>query len=169
MYHIKSHQTYPQNTWPDECVGDKLAISKHHWFRYIHSINDIEYSLFISIATYIINTDIPLRRNQNCTYLSADMEINSFNYSTKNIPTHQSSCHKLIPIEKIENFIKRIRWKENFYLNKNYIYIYIYIYHHHVLLPARTSLTISLHFSLSLIASGRSSGLHPVSSHSCCM
>ena len=34
---------------------------------------------------------------------------------------------------------------------------------------ARISLTLSLHVSLSFIASGRSSGLHPVSSHSCCM
>ncbi len=31
------------------------------------------------------------------------------------------------------------------------------------------SLTLSRHFSLSFIASGRSSGQHPVSSHSCCM
>ena len=31
------------------------------------------------------------------------------------------------------------------------------------------SLTLSRHFSLSFIASGRSSGLHPVSSYSCCM
>ena len=35
--------------------------------------------------------------------------------------------------------------------------------------PARISLTLSHHFSLSFIASGRSSGLHPVSSHSCFM
>ena len=42
-------------------------------------------------------------------------------------------------------------------------------HHHHVAPPARISLTISRHFSLSSIASGRSSGLHPVSSHSCCM
>ena len=34
---------------------------------------------------------------------------------------------------------------------------------------ARISLTLSRHFSLSFIASGRSSGLHPVSSHRCCM
>ena len=33
----------------------------------------------------------------------------------------------------------------------------------------RISLTFSRHFSLSFIASDRSSGLHPVSSHSCCM
>ena len=51
-----------------------------------------------------------------------------------------------------------------------YIYIYIYIYHHHhVVLVARISLTLSRHFSLSFIASGRSSGQHPVSSQSCWM
>ena len=33
---------------------------------------------------------------------------------------------------------------------------------------ARISLTLSRHFSLLFIASGRSSGLHPISSHSCC-
>ena len=59
------------------------------------------------------------------------------------------------------------------------IYIYIYIssqssiirkhYHHHVVPLARISLTLSRHFSLSFIVSGRSSGLHPVSSHSCCI
>ena len=43
---------------------------------------------------------------------------------------------------------------------------YIYIYHHHVVLVARISLTLSRHFSLSFIASGRSSAQHPVSSHS---
>ena len=49
------------------------------------------------------------------------------------------------------------------------VYIYIYIYHHHVVRLARISLTLSRHFSLSFIASGRSSELHPVTSHSCCM
>ena len=48
--------------------------------------------------------------------------------------------------------------------------LYIYHHHHHHVVPvARISLTLSRHFSLSFIASGRSSGLHPVSSHSCCM
>ena len=45
----------------------------------------------------------------------------------------------------------------------------IYHHHHHVVLVARISLTLSRHFSLSFIASGRSSGQHPVSSHSCWM
>ena len=47
-------------------------------------------------------------------------------------------------------------------------HIHIYIYHHVVPL-ARISLTLSRHFSLSFFASGSSSGLHPVSSHSCSM
>ena len=42
-------------------------------------------------------------------------------------------------------------------------------HHHHVMPLARISLTLSHHFSLSFIAAGRSSGLHPVSSHSCRM
>ena len=44
-----------------------------------------------------------------------------------------------------------------------------YHHHHHVVPPARISLTLSRHFSVSFIASGRSLGLHPVFSHSCCM
>ena len=44
----------------------------------------------------------------------------------------------------------------------------IYFYHqHHVALPAQISL--SRHSSLSFIAPGRSSMLHPVLAHSCCM
>ena len=42
-------------------------------------------------------------------------------------------------------------------------------HHHHVVTPARISLTLSRHFSISFIASGRSSERHLVSSHSCCM
>ena len=40
-------------------------------------------------------------------------------------------------------------------------HIHICIYHHHVVPLARISLTLSRHFSLS-------TGLHPVSPHSCC-
>ena len=42
-------------------------------------------------------------------------------------------------------------------------------HHNHVMPLALISLTLSRHFSLSFIASDRSSGLHPVSSQSCCM
>ena len=49
-------------------------------------------------------------------------------------------------------------------------FCHIYHHHHHHVMPqARISLTLSRHSSLSFIASGRSSGLHPVSSHSCWM
>ena len=44
-----------------------------------------------------------------------------------------------------------------------------YDHHHHVMPQARISLILSRHFSLSFIVSGRSSELHPVFSHSCCM
>ena len=46
---------------------------------------------------------------------------------------------------------------------------YHHHHHHHVVQLARISPTLSRHFSLSSIASSWSSGLHPVSSHSCCM
>ena len=46
---------------------------------------------------------------------------------------------------------------------------YIHHHHHHVVPLAQISLTLSRHFSLLFIASGMSSGLHPISSHSCCM
>ena len=45
----------------------------------------------------------------------------------------------------------------------------LFHHHHHVVPPARISLTLSRHFSLSFIAFGWFSGLHPVSSHSYCM
>ena len=53
-----------------------------------------------------------------------------------------------------------------------YIILWHFCYHHHhhhVMLVARISLTLSRHFFLSFIASGWSSGQHPVSSHSCWM
>ena len=55
-------------------------------------------------------------------------------------------------------------------LTYQYKYIQYHHHHHHHVVPlARISLTLSRHSSLSFIASGRSSGQHPVSSHSCWM
>ena len=42
-------------------------------------------------------------------------------------------------------------------------------HHHHVMLSAQISQTLSHYPSQSSIASGRSSGIHPVSTQSCCM
>ena len=46
---------------------------------------------------------------------------------------------------------------------------HIHHHHHHIALVAWISLNLSRHSSLSFIAPGRSSGQHPVSSHSCWM
>ena len=51
----------------------------------------------------------------------------------------------------------------------NLLPYYHHHHHHHVVSLARISLTLTRHFSQSFIASGRSSGLHTVSSPSCCM
>ena len=63
--------------------------------------------------------------------------------------------------------------KNRYTLSAGFRIAYLYplqrIYHHHVMLLARISLTLSRHFSQSFIASGRSSGLHLISSHRCCM
>ena len=44
------------------------------------------------------------------------MRPQNFNYSLKNIPIPDNTSYKLLLIEKIENFIKRIRWKAYFFL-----------------------------------------------------
>ena len=44
-----------------------------------------------------------------------------------------------------------------------------FTFHQHVALSALISLILAGHLSLSSIASGRSSGLHPASAQSCCM
>ena len=60
-------------------------------------------------------------------------------------------------------------WEYVFSLSCVYKHTYYHHHHHHVVPPARISLTLSLHFSLLFITSGRSSRLYPVPSHSCCM
>ena len=67
-------------------------------------------------------------------------------------------------------FLPSIKMGFNYILLLNYIFSYHHHHHHHhVVPPTQISLTLSRHSSLSFTASGRSSGLHPVSSQSCCM
>ena len=47
------------------------------------------------------------------------MEKIKFNYSMKNIPIPDKSKYYIKFIEKIESFIKRIRWKAYFFLNND--------------------------------------------------
>ncbi len=79
------------------------------------------------------------------------------------------------------SFIFRKCYSDKFENHHQFLYTNKYIvlslqiisnhhHHHHLVVPlARISLTLSCHFSLQFIASGRSSGLHPVFSHSFCM
>ena len=59
--------------------------------------------------------------------------------------------------------------KNTFILSQSLAWTFSISHHPHHVPLARISLILSRHFSLSFIASGRSYGLHPVSSHSCCM
>ena len=92
----------------------------------------------------------------------------------KNIPVEKHDTESYKNHQRIQHLRSRsVCWlmfygKQPLLNVKSYIYIYIYIYHH-VVPPARISLTLSRHFSLSFIAFCSSSGLHPVSSHNCCM
>ena len=77
---------------------------------------------------------------------------------------------KLFWIFTIRLFIEAI--KKRFGSDKTGVFewrLHHHHHHHHVVLVARISLTLSRHFSLSFIASGKSTGQHPVSSHSCWM
>ena len=43
----------------------------------------------------------------------------NYNYSLKNIPTPNITSYQLKLTEKVENVIKRMRWKANFFFNDN--------------------------------------------------
>ena len=76
----------------------------------------------------------------------------------------QEILYVLLPISKQSKYVDvQLQFREVL------ISGFITYHHHHVVPPARISLTLSPHFSLSFIASGRSSGLQPVSSHTCCI
>ena len=45
------------------------------------------------------------------------MNRQNLNYSMKNIPIPNNNSYKLLLIEKIEAFIKRMRWKAHFYIS----------------------------------------------------
>ena len=78
-------------------------------------------------------------------------------------------CTFLIVGERSGPVAKRTSYLMGLAKSSNLSFPYKAYHHHHVVPLARISLTLPHHFSLSFITSGRSSGLHPVSSHSCCM
>ena len=62
-----------------------------------------------------------------------------------------------------------VLWHINHFISFNAETVFYTYHHHHVMPPARIFQTLSRHSTLSFIASGRSSGQHPVSSQTCCM
>ena len=66
--------------------------------------------------------------------------------------------------------LMRARYRTCFHALYDEKNVFIHHHHHHHIVPlAQIFLTLSRRFSLSFIASSRSSGLHPVSSHGCWM
>ena len=95
-------------------------------------------------------------------YLSLFISANC-NYSISSTCNHLTAYKQISTNNSFENKVIRNYWLTN------HNYIYHHYHHHRVTLVARISLTLSPHSSLSFIALGRSSGQHPVSSHSCWM
>ena len=94
----------------------------------------------------------------------------------KQYPTNCSLLHSRQNLEKLKYMheMNNSKWQQfthpTLYTHTHiYQHTCIYNHHHHVMLQVQISLTLSRHFSLSFIVSGRSSGLHPISSHNCCM
>ena len=84
------------------------------------------------------------------------------------VQAHLSSCpynNSRLPIGVFTSLDREFQTRHCFGI----VHVSIFHHHHHVALVARISLILSRHSSLSFIALGRSSGQHPVSSHSCWM
>ena len=82
----------------------------------------------------------------------------------------QECCFLFVNFSKAFDSIHRGKWEQILQAPWETVETIMMLYHpHHVVPLARISLTLSRHSSLSFISSGRSSGLHPVSSDSCYM
>ena len=121
----------------------------------------VSLSFYLLISLYsltdvllAVGTDISIK-----TYVSlvSSLIIIAFIFLTVSIAKSQKSeAHLLLLLVLVDVY-------------SIFHYSIFHHHHHHDVRLARISLTLSLHVSLSFIAFGRSSALHPVSSHSCCM
>ena len=90
-----------------------------------------------------------------CVFLSVSVSFSA--YLSLNVLSARLRIRWLYPQQRSNNLLKKD-------------VLGLTLHHHHLVVPpARISLTLSRHSSQSFNASGGSSGLHPVSSQSCCM
>ena len=84
---------------------------------------------------------------------------------------HSNTCNYLTVCKQKMSSARLKYCQENMFTNHIYLIdMYHHHHHHHHVVPlALISLTLARLFSLSFIDSGKSSGIHPVSSHSCWM
>ena len=93
-----------------------------------------------------------------------------WNVSTKTVTRwlHQAGLQTWCP-RKTKHLKSRLFNGRSHLKTLEWILVLCFWLHHHFKPLAQISLTLSRHFSLSFITSGRSSALHPISSQSCCM
>ena len=118
-------------------------------FSNFTSLALIIWKYYLSLSTFLDSLSVRL----HVTWLFSASSVNLYVYNV------------LIILLKSKSFIF-VFWLMKFLWLGPWPHGFIY-HHHHIALVARISLTLSRHSSLSFIALGRSSGQHPVSSHSC--
>ena len=134
------------------CFAGRGFICNRFFLSHFCTINKCKPSIFHYFHDFIY---VKKTNNKNRNFIGINLNYIYQNYSCiTNSPKTRPHQRKNKHIEK-----------KNMYL----VYNHHHHHHHHVVLVARISLTLSHHSSLSFIALGRSSGQHPVSSHSCWM
>ena len=125
----------------DDCIGKKLTVTKLCGL-YVFSILNLHVYIILFVCVYKY-TYIYV-----CMYVYAPFSLTIYIY----IYIYMCECV----------------YESTHECSSVHISLLLYL-HHHVTPASRISLTVSHHPSLSSITPGRSSRLHPVSVHSCCI
>ena len=109
-----------------------------------------------------------LMNNKQCESVNRDQWISS---NARVQAVSNALCVGHVGVFGWSRFLLAIPTPDNYFISYQRVYLLVNNnhHHHHIALVARISLTLSRHSSLSFNAPGRSSGQHPVSSHSCWM
>ena len=124
---------------------------------------EIRWSVCISKSQRILCVSFSRADFGLCVYYLILWSSSNFLHNYQWITFHTQSC--LVFNSFCANVLySLIKWLIVSSLSPHYLLLFCYVlsiphpHHHHVVQPARISLTLSRHFSLSFIASGRSSG-----------